>query len=171
MATPCTYGTVEGCTVGDTASSNNDFSDYSVGITALFKDKKFYIIDIFQRKLLFPELKRKIKSLYDQYNPKKLIIENKASGTALIQQIRQEYHIYPIAYDPKLSKKDRIMVNSGMIEARQVLLPRGASFLEELEKEVVTFPYGKHDDQLDALSQMLDNMKSFDSIEPICFVI
>ncbi|MGL4562711.1 MAG: phage terminase large subunit [Brevinema sp.] len=155
----------------DTASSNNDFSDYSVGMTALYQNNKIYIIDILRGKFLFPELKRKIKSLYDQYNPKKLIIENKASGIALIQQIRQEYHIYPIAYDPKLSKKDRIMVNSGMIESRQVLLPRGVSFLDELEKEVVTFPYGKHDDQLDALSQMLDNMKSFDSIEPIFLVI
>ncbi|MGL4561712.1 MAG: hypothetical protein ACRCV0_05450 [Brevinema sp.] len=76
-----------------------------------------------------------------------------------------------MAYDPKLSKKDRIMVNSGIIKSRQVLLPRGVSFLDDLEKEVVTFPYRKHDDQLDALSQMLDNMKSFDSIEPICFMI
>ncbi|MGL4367572.1 MAG: hypothetical protein ACRCTQ_04765 [Brevinemataceae bacterium] len=100
-----------------------------------------------------------------------MIIENKASGIALIQQIKQEDHIYPIAYDPKLSKKDRIMVNSGIIESGQVCLPKGAIFFDELEKEVGTFLYGKHDDQLDALSQMLDNMKSFDSIEPICFVI
>ncbi|MGL4388664.1 MAG: phage terminase large subunit [Brevinema sp.] len=145
----------------DTASSDNDFSDYSVGITALYKDNKFYIIDIFRDKLLFPELKRKIKELHDQYKPKKLIIENKASGIALIQQIRNEYNIYPIPYDPKLSKKDRIMVNSGIIESGRVLLPRGASFIDELQKEVVTFPHGKHDDQLDALSQILDNIQWF----------
>ncbi|MGL4561040.1 MAG: hypothetical protein ACRCV0_01955 [Brevinema sp.] len=119
----------------DIASSDNDFSDYSVGITALYKDKKFTIIDILRDKLLFPELKRKIKELYDQYKPKKLIIENKASGIALIQQIRKEYNIYPIPYDPKFSKKDRIMVNSGIIESGQVLLPRGASFIDERQKE------------------------------------
>ncbi|MGL4561711.1 MAG: hypothetical protein ACRCV0_05445 [Brevinema sp.] len=62
----------------DTASSDNDFSDYSVGMTALYQNNKIYIIDIVREKLLFPELKRRINALYDQYNPKKLIIENKA---------------------------------------------------------------------------------------------
>lgn len=39
------------------------------------------------------------------------------------------------------------MVNSGIIESGQVLLPRGGQgFLGELEKEVVTFPYRKHND-------------------------
>lgn len=59
------------------------------------------------------------------------------------------------------------MVNSRIIESGQVLLPRGASFLDELEKEeVVRFPYVQHDDQLDALSQMLDKMKLFQTITP-----
>lgn len=51
-------------------------------------------------------MKRKIKELHDRYNPKKLIIENKSSGIALIQQLRSEYNIYPIPYEPKLSKKE-----------------------------------------------------------------
>lgn len=92
----------------DTASSDSDFADYSVGITVLFKDKKFYIIDIFRGKLLFPEMKRKIKELHDRYNPEKIIIENKSSGIALIQQLRSEYNIYPISYEPTLSKKESI---------------------------------------------------------------
>ncbi|MGL4367573.1 MAG: hypothetical protein ACRCTQ_04770 [Brevinemataceae bacterium] len=42
-----------------------------MGITALYQNNKIYIIDILRDKLLFPELRRKIKTLYDQYNPKK----------------------------------------------------------------------------------------------------
>jgi len=83
----------------DTASSDSNFADYTVGITALVKDNQFYIIDILRNRLLFPELKRKVKELYEKYNCKKLIIENKASGIALIQQLRSEYNIYPIAYE------------------------------------------------------------------------
>lgn len=63
-------------------------------------------------------------------------------------------------------QKKRVSTTSGIIELGRVLLPRGAGFLEELEKEVVTFPYGRYDDQLDALSQMLDNMKLFQPTGP-----
>lgn len=124
----------------DTASSDSNFADYTVGITALVKGNQFYIIDIFRDKLLFPELKRKVKDLYERYDCKKIIIENKASGIALIQQIQSEYNIYPISYEPNMSKKDRVSTTSGIIEFGRVLLPRGAGFLDELEKEVVTFP-------------------------------
>ncbi|MGL5722506.1 MAG: phage terminase large subunit [Brevinema sp.] len=109
------------------------------------KDNKFYIMDIFRDRLLFPDLKRKVLELYERYRPKELVIENKSSGMALIQQLEQEHQIYPIKYEPKLSKKDRIMTNSGVLESGRILLPRGASFLDALRVEVVTFPNGKHD--------------------------
>ena len=143
----------------DTAMSDSNLADYSVGITAILKDNCYYIIDIFRDKLIFPELKRKIVGLYKQFNPNKLIIENKGSGISLIQQLRTEDKVHAIKYEPTMSKIERIMVHSGVLESGRIFLPRGASFLEELEKEVVTFPYGKHDDQIDALSQMLDKGK------------
>ncbi|MGL5720892.1 MAG: hypothetical protein ACRCY4_00610, partial [Brevinema sp.] len=96
-------------------------------------------MDIFRDRLLFPDLKRKVVELYERYRPKELVIENKSSGMALIQQLEQEHQIYPIKYEPKLSKKDRIMTNSGGMESGRVLLPRGASFSDALETEVLTF--------------------------------
>ena len=143
----------------DTAMSDSNFADYSACITAVINNECFYIIDIFRDKLIFPDLKKKIISLHNQYNPNKLIIENKGSGISLVQQLKSEHKIYPIKYTPTLSKKERIMVHSGIIESGRVLLPRNASFLESLQSEVVTFPYGKHDDQIDALSQLLDKGK------------
>ncbi|MGL5254309.1 MAG: phage terminase large subunit [Brevinema sp.] len=153
----------------DTASSDSDYADYSVGITVLEKDNKFYIMDICRDRLLFPDLKRKVVELYGRYRPKELVIENKSSGMALIQQLEQEHQIYPIKYEPKLSKKDRIMTNSGVLESGRILLPRGASFLDALRTEVVTFPNGKHDDQLDALSQILDRATDRSSYGEACF--
>ncbi|MGL5254656.1 MAG: phage terminase large subunit [Brevinema sp.] len=120
-------------------------------------------------RLLFPDLKRKVVELYGRYSPKELVIENKSSGMALIQQLEQEHQIYPIKYEPKLSKKDRIMTNSGVLESGRILLPRGGSFLDALRTEVVTFPNGKHDDQLDALSQILDRATDRSSYGEACF--
>lgn len=140
----------------DTAMSDNNYNDYSVGITAMVYENCYYIMDIYRGKLIFPELRRKIVELHQQFNPNKLIIENKGSGISLIQQLRSEDKVHAIKYEPTMSKKERIMVHSGVLESGRVFLPRKASFLEELEKEVVTFPHGKNDDQIDALSQLLD---------------
>jgi predicted phage terminase large subunit-like protein len=44
---------------------------------------------------------------------------------------------------------------SARIEAGQVHLPRRESWLEDFRTELLQFPHGKHDDQVDSLSQFL----------------
>jgi phage terminase large subunit-like protein len=41
------------------------------------------------------------------------------------------------------------------LEAGKVLLKKNAPWLEELRAEMLPFPNGKHDDQVDALSQLM----------------
>ena len=74
----------------------------------------------------------------------------------MIQQLRSEGAISILPFTPKLSKQERIMVHSGIIESGNILLAKNASYLDDLRAEVVTFPFGKHDDQIDALSQLID---------------
>ena len=52
-------------------------------------------------------------------------------------------------------KIGRLYVNTAKFEAGLVLFPRGASFLPQLEAELLTFPQGKNDDQVDSISQAL----------------
>jgi predicted phage terminase large subunit-like protein len=49
----------------------------------------------------------------------------------------------------------RMRVHTPTLEAGKVLLKKGAPWLDELRAEVLAFPYGKHDDQVDALSQLM----------------
>jgi predicted phage terminase large subunit-like protein len=86
-----------------------------------------------------------------------IIIEDKGSGTSLIQDLSYESGIpRPIAFKPIGDKIPRMSAQSARIEGRQVHLPPRASWLDDFRTEMLTFPNGKHDDQVDSLSQFLD---------------
>ena len=86
-----------------------------------------------------------------------MIIEDKGSGTALIQQLRSESNgvTYPTAFIPKDDKLTRFHAQSAWIEAGHIWLPEHAHWLEELRVEIASFPQGRNDDQVDSISQFL----------------
>ncbi|HEU5048592.1 MAG TPA: phage terminase large subunit [Rickettsiales bacterium] len=139
----------------DTAMKAHDGSDYSAFIIAREIDRRLYILDVFRDKLDFPQLRRKILELMGEFNVHTLLIEDKGSGTALIQQLYRD-GIGAIAYEPKGDKKDRAVTQSAYIEGGQVHIPEYASWLDDFRQEIVAFPYGRNDDQVDALSQLID---------------
>jgi predicted phage terminase large subunit-like protein len=139
----------------DTAMTAHDGSDYSACVTIHQKGKLFYIIDITCEKLDFPSLKKKVVDMQNIYNARDVIIEDKGAGTSLMQQLIHE-GIPTIPYKPIGAKEDRICAQSSAIEAGAVFLPRNAPWIDDFKLEAISFPYGKHDDQLDALSQGLD---------------
>lgn len=139
----------------DTASKTEDFNDYSVCTTWAVDDEAYYLLDIFRDRLEFPDLRRQVLSLRDRFKAESVIIEDKGSGTSLIQELRRSAKCHPIPYAPREDKVMRVHGQSAIIEAGQVLLPQRASWLEDFRAEVLAFPHGKHDDQVDSLSQFL----------------
>jgi len=88
-----------------------------------------------------------------------VLIEDKGSGTSLIQDIKQgdTYGILnPIGVLPEGDKITRMSAQSSKIEAGQVHLPKQASWLGDLQAELLQFPHGRHDDQVDSISQFLN---------------
>ena len=63
---------------------------------------------------------------------------------------------YPIAFDPEHDKTSRMSSQSSKIEAGHVHLPRQAAWLDDFRAELLQFPYGRHDDQADSVSQFLN---------------
>ena len=59
---------------------------------------------------------------------------------------------------PTQDKITRLAQQSAKIEAGMVFLPNNAPWLETFEKELIAFPNGKHDDQVDSLSQFLRSL-------------
>jgi predicted phage terminase large subunit-like protein len=142
----------------DTASKVGDFNDYSVCTTWLIKDKKYYLLDVYRERLIYPELKRAIIAMAERFRPNAILIEDKASGTGLIQDIRADRNANAralIAIEPEGDKRQRAAAQSAVIEAGEVFLPRNAAWLDGFKSEIVQFPNGRHDDQIDSMTQCL----------------
>ncbi|MEN8129637.1 MAG: phage terminase large subunit [Pseudomonadota bacterium] len=143
----------------DTATKVHELSDYSVCTTWLIKGNDYYLIDVYREKLDYPALKPVVVSNAEKFRPDSILIEDTASGSALLQ----DYHNHqlrgiprPIPITPKGDKVVRMSAQSAKIEAGQVHLPRKAPWLDEFKKEFLAFPNGNHDDQVDSLSQFLN---------------
>ena len=140
----------------DTASKPGEHNDYSVGTIWLKRGKDFYLLDVVRRKVDYPTLKRLILNTAHRFNDPVTLIEDKGSGTQLIQDFRHDGTLRPIGIVPKVEKLIRMSAQSAKINAGQVFLPERATWLEEFIKELLQFPQGKHDDQVDSVSQFLE---------------
>ena len=143
----------------DTAFEEKETNDYNVCSTWIeTKDHKLYLWNIWRERAEFPKLKRMAKELYDKYNPSLILIEKKASGHSLIQELRT-LRLPVKAIQVDTSKTLRASVASPTIQAGNVYLPLDASWLTDLLIEVVAFPNGAFDDQVDSIIQAINYMK------------
>jgi predicted phage terminase large subunit-like protein len=139
----------------DTASKAAELCDYSVGITALVSRGEIHVLDLVRERLEYPALKRRIVAEKGRWKPDAVLIEDKGSGTSLIQDLRAD-RVHAIAIKPEGDKVVRMSACSARIEAGSVFLPRNAPWLGEFKAELLAFPHGTHDDQVDALSQLIN---------------
>ncbi len=139
----------------DTAMKSEEINDYSAATVWLVRGKDYFLIDLVRARLSYPELKRAVGDLTKRYQPKAVLIEDKGSGTSLIQELRWEGSLRPISINPNKDKITRLSTQSAKIEAGQVHLPERAAWLGDFQAEIKQFPNGKHDDQVDSMSQFL----------------
>jgi predicted phage terminase large subunit-like protein len=142
----------------DTALSSSQLADYSACVVLLARGETIYIVDVLRARLEYPDLKRAVLEQHNRWRDVAsnyaLLIEKKGSGLSLIQDLYRE-GIYAIAVDPNGDKIMRMAAQTAPIEAGAVHVPTHAPWLDEFKKEVLSFPFSKHDDQIDALSQAL----------------
>jgi len=74
----------------DTANKATDLSDFSVCTTWGIYDNRYYLLHFFRKRLNFPELKVAVHDLAREYRPISILIEDKASGTPLIQDLHAD---------------------------------------------------------------------------------
>jgi predicted phage terminase large subunit-like protein len=138
----------------DTAYKATELNDYSVGTTWLVQGEDCYLVDLVRERLEYPYLKKRIVAEAKKHKARSVLIEDKGSGTSLIQDLRRD-DIKPIGIRPKEDKVTRMSTQSARIEAGYVLLPERATWLQDFQSEITQFPYGHHDDQVDSVSQFL----------------
>jgi len=140
----------------DTASRASQISDFSVCTTYGVKGKQFFLLHVLRKRLEYPDLKRAIVSQARAYDASTILIEDAASGIALIQDLKNDGFYKAEAIKPKGDKVIRLQGITGVIEAGQVFVPDRAPWLEDYLHELMMFPATRFDDQVDSTSQALD---------------
>jgi len=131
----------------DTANKAGELNDFSVCTTWGVKDKDVYLLDVFRKRLNFPDLKRAAIELYKRFHANTVIIEDKASGTQLIQELKhQGMRIHPYTPPPSTDKQMRLFAQTTYFENGRVFLAKRAAWLNEYVAELTGFPGTRHDD-------------------------
>jgi predicted phage terminase large subunit-like protein len=146
---PDSFGTI--LQSWDTAIKDTELANFSVCTTWGVKDRKAYLLDVFRKKLLFPDLKRSVQSLAELHDATVVLIEDTSSGSSLIQQLRAE-GLSKVQPAPSLdgNKIMRLYGQTPMIEGGFVLFPKWADWLDTYLSEMLSFPSSHYDDQVDS---------------------
>ena len=151
-----TAGEVEYCMQSwDTAIKSGAGNDYSVGLCFGLRGGEVLLLDVRREKMDFPELRRAMVDFAAKWQPRGVLVEDKGSGQSLLQDLRREPGANWLGIMPRLDKLTRLAAVSPMLEAGRLKMPRNAAWKDAFESELLAFPQGRHDDQVDALSQFL----------------
>ena len=145
----------------DTAFSKKETADYSAITTwAVFTNEadgaeNIILLDAKRVRLDFPELKKLSWEEYKYWEPDCVLIEAKASGTPLTQELRR-MGIPVTAYTPSRGQDKIARMNSvaPIFESGMVWAP-DTDFSEEVVEEMAAFPYGDFDDYCDSATMAL----------------
>ncbi len=154
----------------DTAIKKNQRADFSAFTSwGVFKAEDpvtgievnhIILLSAWKARLEFPELKKKVREFYDEDRPDTLLIEDKGSGSSLIQELRSMgITVENFSYgrgqrgvsNDKIARANTI---SDVFASRYVWRP-ARRWAEEVETELSDFPGGAHDDYVDSTVQAM----------------
>jgi predicted phage terminase large subunit-like protein len=145
----------------DTAFSKKETADYSAITTwGVFShpqrgNPQIILLDAERGRWEFTELKKRAMEKYKYWEPETVIVEAKASGLPLTDELRSA-GIPVVNFTPSRGNDKHVRVNSvaPMFESGQVWCP-DERWAEEVIEECAAFPFGEHDDYVDSTTQAL----------------
>jgi len=143
----------------DTAFKTGSENDYSVCTIWGCADNGYYLLWLWRGRVEFPALKKQMISLAEHWPPTRIVVEDKASGQSLIQELtyRTALPIIPVRVDT--DKLARAQAVTALVEAGKVFLPQNAPWLSGYVDELAAFPTGTYDDSVDSTTQALNYIR------------
>jgi predicted phage terminase large subunit-like protein len=151
----------------DTAFKKGEMNDNSACLTFGEHDTGWDVLDIWKGKLEFPDLRRHVLLHAQRWQPNAILIEDKASGQSLIQELRATTRLAVIPIRPTHDKVARLNAVTPLVEGGKVSLPLGHPEVQAFISECGQFPNGAHDDCVDALTQGLSWLNSGQDMQRI----
>ncbi len=144
----------------DMSFKNTSDSDFVVGQVWGRIDAEYYLIDQVRGRMDFTQSLAAVIDLAKKYRDvSKKLIEDKANGTGIINVLKNKVPGI-VGINPKDSKISRAYAVTPFFEAGNIYLPDQtiAPWITDYERELLQFPTGAHDDQVDATTQAINEM-------------
>ena len=147
----------------DTAFSAKTTADYSVmqtwGIFEIWETDsvgkerlipQLILLGNIRGRFEYPDLRAKAQEEYEKHEPDAVMIEKKASGQSLIQDLRRA-GLPVLEFTPDRDKVSRATAATPFLESGRIWLPENKEWAFDLIEEAIGFPNARHDDQVDAM--------------------
>ena len=120
----------------------------------------YYLVHAFWEKMEYVELKTKVISLEKRFCPHKVLVEDKSSGTPLMQElpINNRINFHPI--EPEGDKVARAVSISPTCQAKNVYIKSNEDWSDEFITNIIGFPNCSIKDIMDSFSQYLNYMRT-----------
>jgi predicted phage terminase large subunit-like protein len=143
---------------GDTAFKEKEENDFSVvlAVGERMDGRGYDLLDRWKDKAGYPELKLRVKAMNAQWHPQAFLIEDKASGQSLIQELRLESSIPLVPIKVDTDKVSRAHAVVPQWEAGNVFVDPSLPWVADFLDQLYGFPKLAHDDDVDAFTQALN---------------
>jgi len=139
----------------DIALSEAQTGDYSASVVLLNRGDSYFVLQVVRGRFLFPQLIEKILEVCRLYPHGALLIEDSPISKGLIQTLKS-HNINVVTVTPDKDKQSRVISQIDLFEGGSISLPARAEWLDDFLGELLAFPGGRNDDQVDALVQGLN---------------
>jgi predicted phage terminase large subunit-like protein len=140
----------------DTAFSTKEKSSYSARTTwGVFREDgqvNAIVIEMWYDRVTYPQLRKLAQESYDDWQPDAVLIEKKASGQSLLQDLRMA-GVPVLAYNPDRDKEARAHASSALLEDGRIYFPSDKKWAKNLIDICAAFPAGDNDDIVDTCTQ------------------
>lgn len=138
----------------DTAGTTTTRSDYTVFMTvAVAPSGEIFVTDIFRERIETSEHGKELRNSFYKNQPLSIYVENKTFGMNMIQSLKHEtgLPIRPMTQKANVDKLTRSYAASAKMETGMIFFNAEMKNLDKLERELIDFPTGEHDDMVDCL--------------------
>jgi predicted phage terminase large subunit-like protein len=149
----CLQRVVLSCDPAGKAGAHNDYTAITIfGV----QKQALHLLHVSRGHWAVMQMREQITALAAQWQVDLVIVEDTSSGMGLIQLLKEQPRLDVVGRRPDADKETRMSRQQGRFEAGRILLPKEAPWLADFENELLAFPGGRYDDQVDALLLFLE---------------
>ena len=123
------------------------------------REERWYLLDVYRKRSNITELKAAILRERERWYVDKVLIEDSAMGSSILQEFRQKTAGVYLGVAATIAKLDRFIPHTDWIRQGHLVVPTDKPWFDLFRRELLAFPDSDYDDQVDALTQFADYMK------------